>query len=675
MEKGRKKPKKKNDKIVAKEAEAGESKEYDKEATIAQGSARRNEIKLNDLKKSEGEETVNKLNKVNETNSINLNEKYSQNVFNKTKTDTIDNNKTRVNVCPYLRTINRSLLDFDFEKLCSVSLSNLHVYACLVCGLYFQGIGKGTYAYIHALEKCHYVFINLETCKTCCVPENYEIVDASLNDIKYFLKPVYTREQVEHLCYNLVLGKSLDGGDFFPGCVGLNNLKDTDYFNVIIQLLCCIIPIRNILLLYENKKNNAKNMISVLSELIKKIYNAKNFKGVVSPHEFLQTVGIESKKNFKIGTKKDPLDFLLWIINKIHKHSERDMRKKKKIINKKKKKKKRKLNFNQQDKHSIRQKIKQIDDMVNENDNSEYDNSKQFEIGAKHINEQETTNEGLDNGNNSSSNSSDNSNESFKHTRNKKIKQKWIYDDLNIIDYCFDGILLIKTKTKQNNGTQTDKTIPNLTHRTNNEKTNPYSNGDNGDDLSDENELSENGAYSIRKSPFRTLSLKLPNTPIFKNTTESNIIPQISIFELLTKYDGETESFIMDSTEPSTLNILKLPKYLIFTFKRFVKNNFFVEKNGTIVNFVIKNLDMKDYVHPNYYDKNPNTKYNLIASIFHSGTVQTGSYKIHVLNQPSNEWYEIEDLHVISILPQLVLLSEVCIQLYQRQDVQLNGEI
>ena len=34
----------------------------------------------------------------------------------------------------------RSVLDFDFEKLCSVSLSHINVYACLVCGKYFQGI-------------------------------------------------------------------------------------------------------------------------------------------------------------------------------------------------------------------------------------------------------------------------------------------------------------------------------------------------------------------------------------------------------------------------------------------------------------------------------------------------------------------------------------------------------
>ena len=43
--------------------------------------------------------------------------------------------------CPYLDTIDRNVLDFDFEKLCSVSLSRVNVYVCLVCGKYFQVIG------------------------------------------------------------------------------------------------------------------------------------------------------------------------------------------------------------------------------------------------------------------------------------------------------------------------------------------------------------------------------------------------------------------------------------------------------------------------------------------------------------------------------------------------------
>ena len=40
------------------------------------------------------------------------------------------------------------MLDFDFEKLCSVSLSHINVYACLVCGKYFQGEYIITYGFI-----------------------------------------------------------------------------------------------------------------------------------------------------------------------------------------------------------------------------------------------------------------------------------------------------------------------------------------------------------------------------------------------------------------------------------------------------------------------------------------------------------------------------------------------
>jgi U4/U6.U5 tri-snRNP-associated protein 2 len=53
--------------------------------------------------------------------------------------------------CPYLDTVNRQLLDFDMEKVCSVTLSNLNVYCCLICGKYFQGRGKSTPAYTHSV--------------------------------------------------------------------------------------------------------------------------------------------------------------------------------------------------------------------------------------------------------------------------------------------------------------------------------------------------------------------------------------------------------------------------------------------------------------------------------------------------------------------------------------------
>ena len=71
----------------------------------------------------------------------------------------------------YRLKINRAVLDFDFEKVCSVSLSNINTYGCLVCGKYFQGRGKKSYAYAHAIHDDHHVYINLETAKVCNLTE------------------------------------------------------------------------------------------------------------------------------------------------------------------------------------------------------------------------------------------------------------------------------------------------------------------------------------------------------------------------------------------------------------------------------------------------------------------------------------------------------------------------
>jgi U4/U6.U5 tri-snRNP-associated protein 2 len=79
-------------------------------------------------------------------------------------------------LCPYLDTINRQFLDFDFEKLCSVSLSRINVYACLVCGKYFQGRGTNTHAYTHSVAESHHVFLNLHTLQFYCLPDNYQII-------------------------------------------------------------------------------------------------------------------------------------------------------------------------------------------------------------------------------------------------------------------------------------------------------------------------------------------------------------------------------------------------------------------------------------------------------------------------------------------------------------------
>ena len=49
----------------------------------------------------------------------------------------------------------------------------------LVC----SGRGNNTHAYTHSVLDGHHVFLNLQTHKFYCIPDNYEIIDSSLEDI------------------------------------------------------------------------------------------------------------------------------------------------------------------------------------------------------------------------------------------------------------------------------------------------------------------------------------------------------------------------------------------------------------------------------------------------------------------------------------------------------------
>jgi len=104
------------------------------------------------------------------------------------------------------------------------------------------------------------------------------------------------------------------------GCIGLNNLKATDYVNVVIQALCRVPDFRNFFMHYGNIKKevtaDSVNLVDLLprrfAELVRKIWNPKSFKGHVSPHEFMQAISLKSNKRFTIIQQKDPLQLLAW---------------------------------------------------------------------------------------------------------------------------------------------------------------------------------------------------------------------------------------------------------------------------------------------------------------------------------------------------------------------------
>ena len=137
---------------------------------------------------------------------------YQKEIFsNKTKKvqKVIDISDMKPKKCPYLGQINRHVLDFDLEKICSISLqSNFNIWCCLTCGKYFRGKGEQTEAFIHSLDSenkqtsgadGHNVFINLTDAKIFCLPDNYEVKDSSLDDIKANLLPRFRSKQIQEM--------------------------------------------------------------------------------------------------------------------------------------------------------------------------------------------------------------------------------------------------------------------------------------------------------------------------------------------------------------------------------------------------------------------------------------------------------------------------------------------
>jgi U4/U6.U5 tri-snRNP-associated protein 2 len=75
-------------------------------------------------------------------------------------------------------------------------------------------------------------------------------------------------------------------------------------------------------------------------------------------------------------------------------------------------------------------------------------------------------------------------------------------------------------------------------------------------------------------------------------------------------------------------------------------------------------------------------KYDLVANITHESPadvgregkhdpLQEGSYKCHVQHKASNQWYDMQDLHVQEIMAQLIGVSESFVLIFERKSAQV----
>ena len=79
--------------------------------------------------------------------------------------------------------------------------------------------------------------------------------------------------------------------------------------------------------------------------------------------------------------------------------------------------------------------------------------------------------------------------------------------------------------------------------------------------------------------------------------------------------------------------------------------------------FLIFTIDLADSC------KDGSTCYDLVANIIYEGGLDQslGVYKVHVVDQSSQQWYQIQDLFVDEIMAQMIILQESCIQIWKKQ--------
>lgn len=438
--------------------------------------------------------------------------------------------------CPYMDTITRSALDFDLPPICSVSLQSHNVYICLICGKYLQGRSPSSQAYAHSLQVRHHLYLGLSSEEVYCLPDGYQVVDPSFEEIVSALHPKFSHHDIANLDTIPVRIRLLDGSVRLRGAVPLDNLQAIDYANSIFQLFLRVSPIRDWLLQGYAAKDSVRSpyqpsgsgtstqsqLVSALAKLSSKLWASHAYRPQVAPHELMQYVSRASKGRFGLLKQEDPVGFLAWL-----------------------------LNFFARTHASQTKSESQLSELV----------------------------------------------------------QKHMRGEMDVESYA-ETKLLKKSRTV-----------------------------------------------------FWFLPLDLPPKPLFKDSSERTLVPQVSLTRLLRKFDGISRQHDMKSGEQRSFRIRKFPPFLILVVRRFSKSKFGIDKNPCVVHLPAEGLDMSDIG-----EVEEGGKYSMIAAVLHEGTARNGNYRVVVRHNPTNSWYDLTDIEVKVALEELVSLAETYILMYARTD-------
>jgi U4/U6.U5 tri-snRNP-associated protein 2 len=549
----------------------------------------------------------------------------------------INSKKRKVKDCPYLDTINREFLDFDMEPACCITLeSGPHIYCCLICGKFYRGRGSQTPAYLHAVDEGHYCFVHLQEGTFHCLPDDYEIVDSSLDDISEALHPHFTKQDIDKLDDNTQLARDWFGRQYLPGFIGLNNLNRTDDINAMIQALAHVKPLRNYFLqqshrdLYipSRKKNKPpqriSNIVLAFGELVRKLWSRQRLKHSVDPQRLVQEISAVSQKRFGSGRRAEMGELLAWFLHQLH-VGLGGSAKKSSIV------------------HDIFQ--------------------GQVQVTTK------SRRKIMDN--------------SFKQNEDDRLGSDDEEEEMKDSEEQSEPQFVIEEKTSDTSFLQLTLEIP--------EK--PLFKDDEGGLVIPQEPLVNvlrkfdgmtfsdalNGSmrrYKLQKLP-PYLILHLLRFTSNRYTREKNhtiVTFPVKNFDLSTYVHDDSKR--QTEPPPSEAEIREMSVQQLKTvLKRYNQDKLaenIVEKQELIrIVSEICTKSLSDMLAD---------KYDLVANITHASNdtnkqgdpLQEGSYKCHVQHYGSRQWYEMQDLHFQEIMPQLIGLSESYVLIFERKGVKMS---
>lgn len=83
----------------------------------------------------------------------------------------------------------------------------------------------------------------------------------------------------------------------------MNNLRHTDFVNVVLHALSHVTPVRDFFLQPANYASCKSVIVHKFGEVLRKLWSPHNFKSIVSPQELLHEISVASKKRFNVGTQ------------------------------------------------------------------------------------------------------------------------------------------------------------------------------------------------------------------------------------------------------------------------------------------------------------------------------------------------------------------------------------